>query len=102
MKNFDHSEFDKIKFPIVRKVSARTLAQDIKGFNPNDPKDVKEWGDMFEEIWAKVKKEFDKKGILMPEIVIDTTPGPITYGVKIEDEKGNTQDTWLNMVWGND
>lgn len=80
----------KIQFPIVKNVCARTIAQDIKGFNPNNPNDVKEWAEQQKKLWDSVKKQFDDKGIPMPTVVIDRTPGPITYAIKTVDENENT------------
>ena len=78
-----------IQFPLTKKVVARTLAQDIKGFDPSNPKDVEEWGNLFKEMFSNIKKKFDEKGIPMPGIVIDSTPAPITYGIKTTDASGN-------------
>jgi len=40
-------------------------------------------------MFSNIKKKFDEKGIPMPGIVIDSTPAPITYGIKTTDASGN-------------
>jgi len=94
--------FNGFQFPIVKNIAARTIGQDLKGFDPNNPKDVEEWGNMFKEMWKGVKEEFDKKGIPMPKIVLDSTPGPITYGIKTVDENGNEIHRQINNGEEND
>jgi len=86
----NNMDFEDIKLPIVKKVSPRLLANDIKSFDPNNPKDVQEWKEMFDNMFNKIKADFDAKGIPMPKIVIDHTPGPITYAIKTVDKDGNT------------
>ena len=76
-------------WPIVKHIYSKTLAQDIKGFDPNNPKDVEEWGNIFRGTFEKMKADLAAKGIPMPSIVIDSTPGPITYAVKTVDKDGN-------------
>lgn len=80
--------FEGLQFPIVKNVSARTIAQDIKGFDPNNPKDVAEWDKVMKDMFLHIKELFDEKGIDMPKIVIDHTPGSITYGIKTVDKDG--------------
>jgi len=87
--------FKNINFPIVRNVQAKTIAQDIKGFDPNNPKDVAEWGEQMRKMWSHIKEMFDAKGIPMPTISIDHTPGPITYGIKTVDKNGKTLHTLI-------
>lgn len=87
-----------IKFPRVRNVPPKTLAEDIKGFDPSNPKDVEEWGEMFKQLFTNIKKEFDAKGIPMPTITIDHTPGPIKYGIATKDKDGNI----IHTDWNND
>lgn len=89
-------EWDKMQLPIVKNVSPRTIAQDIKGFDPNNPKDVAEWDEYMSKLWSPIKKEFAEKGIPWPKIVYDTNPGPITYGIKTTDETGNVLHSTTN------
>jgi len=80
---------ENINFPYVRNVSSKTIAGDIKHYDPNDPNCVREWKKVTDEIFNKVKDELDAKGIPMPKIVFDTSKEPITYAVKTTDENGN-------------
>jgi hypothetical protein len=82
--------FEGMQFPIVKNVNARTIAQDIKGFDPGNPQDVADWDEQQKKMWLHIKEQFDAKGIPMPTVVIDHTKGPITYGIKTVDENGNT------------
>lgn len=94
MKKKNKDIFD-IQLPIVKNVSARTIAQDIKGFNPGNPQDVAEWNEMQKKMWTHVREQFDAKGIPMPTVVINYDQEPITYGVKTVDENGNTLHTLI-------
>jgi len=87
--NLNANPFESIRFPIVKNVTARIIGQDLKPYDPNNPQDVKEMGDVFKSIYEKIKADFDAKGIPMSGIVIDHTPGPITYAVKTVDKDGN-------------
>ncbi len=48
-------EFSSVNFPIVRNVSPRTLADDLEPFDPGNPQDVKEWGEMFKSMKDKIE-----------------------------------------------
>ena len=84
-----------LNFPIVKNVSPRTLAQDIVPYSPGDENNMRMWRAHFKEMGEKLKKDLDERGIPMPTIVYDTTPGPITYGIKTVDENGNTLHSQL-------
>jgi hypothetical protein len=75
--------------PIVKNINARTLAQDIKGFDPNNPKDVEEWDKIMKDMIDPIKQMYKDASIPWPEIVIDHTKGPITYAIKTVDASGN-------------
>jgi len=80
-------DFSVIKFPIIKNISVRPIADDIKGFNPSNENDVAEMGKIFGEIFGEIRKEFDLKGIEFPKVVIDSTSDVITYGIKSELKK---------------
>lgn len=83
------SNWDQVVFPIVKNIMPKTIVNDIKCFDPNNSKDVQEWDEMMKVIFDKVKKDFDEKGIPIPQVVFHITPGPITYDVKIIDSEDN-------------
>jgi len=62
--------------PKVKHLGAKTIAQDIVKFDPGNPKDVERWNRNQKELYQRIKEGFDKKGIPMPTVVIDTSPGP--------------------------
>lgn len=78
-----------IDFPFVRNVQPRLIADDIFPYIPGDKENMAVWDRMFKQLHDDIKKEFDAKGIPMPGISIDSTSGPITYGVKTVDAEGN-------------
>lgn len=81
--------FNFISFPIIKRVAARTLAQDLKSFDPGNPTHVKEWEEHQQTLFANLKNQFDEKGIPFPTVVINHEQGPITYGIKTTDVSGN-------------
>ena len=80
-----------IQFPKIKNVSPRLLSNDLKGFDPSNPTDVKEWGKVMEEWGSRMKKLFDEKGIPLPEISIISSKKPIseTGGIVTKDGSGN-------------
>ena len=82
-------EFNEPILPFVKNVPAKTLADDIFPFIPGNKKNMKEWENMMKPMWEKIAEDFKEKGIPMPEVVIDTTPGPITYAIKTVDPSTN-------------
>jgi len=87
--------WENFSFPKVKNIAPRTLSQDIFPYIPGDKKNMAAWNKMRKKLWSRIKKDFDKKGIPLPGIVIDSTPGPITYGVKTVDSSGNTLHSQL-------
>jgi hypothetical protein len=76
-----------LNFPIVKNVSAKTIAEDIFPFIPGNKENMKAWDKMFKDMADLIKKDFADKGIPMLKIVIDYSRTPITYGIKtIENE----------------
>ena len=81
--------------PRVRHVQPRLLADDLLSYIPGDKENMAIWDKSFEELAKRIKEAFDRKGIPMPTISIDTSPGPITYGVATTDASGNILHTLI-------
>lgn len=94
--------FDNLQFPVVKNVQPRTIAQDIFPYIPGDKKNMKAWDKIFKDTFDPIKKMYKEAGIPMPTIVIDSTPGPITYGVKTVDKDGNVIHTQFENKHGKD
>jgi len=62
--------------PTALKIAPKTIAQDIVGYDPSNPRDVERWNRNQKELYQRIKEGFDEKGIPMPEVIIDTSPGP--------------------------
>ena len=76
MDEKDKKVWENLQFPTIKNIKPKLAADDIKGFDPNNPKDVEEWGQIMKDMYDRIKVDFDKKGIPMPRVVIDSTPGP--------------------------
>ncbi len=79
-----------INLPIAKNIADKTIGFDLQPFDPINPKHIKEWREFFNEISENLRKEFKDKKIPFPNIKIDSTPGPITYGIKTINENGKT------------
>lgn len=90
-------KFDKIDFPIVKNIQPKLLADEIFPYIPGNKKNMAAWDKIFKDIFDPIRQEFKDKGIPWPRIIIDSTPGPITYGVKTVDENGKTIHSQFNV-----
>ena len=81
--------------PFAEHISSKCIGDEIKSFDPSNPEHIKEWEKIQKNLFDIIKADFDTKGIPMPTISIDTTPSPITYGIKTIDESGNIIRTLL-------
>ncbi len=88
-EKMEDNTFENIKFPFVKNVSAKGIGADLFPYSPGDPNNMRKWDKMLKGMAEKIKSKFDKKGIPMPTIVIDSDPDPITYAIKTTDENGN-------------
>lgn len=78
------------KFPIVKNVNPKLLGDDIVPFIPGNEENMKMWDEQMKLFFKSLRDDFNKKGVPFPKIVIDSTPGPITYAIKTVDGDGNT------------
>jgi hypothetical protein len=61
--------------PTALKVAPRTIAMDLESYDPSNPKDVAKWQKRTSALFENIKRDFDKKGIPIPSVVIDTSLG---------------------------
>ena len=64
-------------FPLVKDVTHKIIADEIFTFIPGNLENMKMWDKILRDIANNVKKDFDSKGISLPEIVIDCSRVPI-------------------------